>query len=191
MDMVPTPKPIMMPAFKRIMIIGQPGSGKSTLAARLGGVTGLPVYHIDKEVHWLPNWVERDRTEKSRLCAEIHALDEWIFEGGHSSTWNERLARADTLIWLDAPLWLRYWRVVKRRIEYDEKSRPDLPEDCPEQLNWEFTHFIWCTRNTSRNSMVRIYKQVPADKRKYQLTKPDQVEHFLTQMREEFANQKG
>ena len=84
------------------MIIGQPGSGKSTLGTRLGNITGLPVFHIDKEVHWLPNWVERDRADKSRMCAKIHAMDEWIFEGGHSSTWDERLALADLVVWLQS-----------------------------------------------------------------------------------------
>lgn len=177
----------MPPTLKRIMIIGQPGSGKSTLAASLGKATGLPVYHIDKHVHWLPNWVERDRAEKAHLCAEIHAKDEWIFEGGHSPTWDERLAHADMLIWLDVPLWLRYWRVIKRTIKHHGQSRPDLPETCPEQFSWEFMHFIWRTRNTSRRRMNWTFGQVPADKRKYQLTSLDQVGIFLSQMKEEFA----
>lgn len=176
---------------KRIMIIGQPGSGKSTLAAKLGTVTGLPVYHIDKEVHWLPNWVERDRAGKSKACAEIHARDEWIFEGGHSTTWEERLARADVLIWLDIPLWLRYWRVIKRTIKYRGQSRPDLPENCPERFNWEFTYFIWRTRNTSRNSMVRILDKVSDGKRAYRLTNIQETEMVLAQMQEEFALRKG
>lgn len=179
---------IMIPAPKRIMIIGQPGSGKSTLAASLGKITGLPVYHIDKEVHWLPNWVERDRTEKARLCAEIHAKEKWIFEGGHSSTWNERLARADMLIWLDLPLWLRYWRVITRTIKHYGKSRHDLPKDCPEHFSWEFIYFIWRTRHTSRDSMVRIFEQVPVDKRRYQLTTAHEADAFLHQIKEEYSN---
>lgn len=183
MEMTSTPK--------RIMIIGQPGSGKSTLAARLGDVTDLPVYHIDKEVHWLPNWVERDRADKARLCAEIHAKDEWIFEGGHSSTWQERLARADMLIWLDVPLWLRYWRVIKRRVQYNKQSRPDLPENCPERLNWEFTRWIWDTRKRFWNMSNNLFLNVPANKRKYKLATPNQVSAFVAQIKEEFASHKS
>lgn len=73
------------------MIIGQPGSGKSTLARTLGDITGLPVVHIDT-IHWMPGWQERPRTEKTRLCEEVHARDQWIFEGGHSITWPSRVA---------------------------------------------------------------------------------------------------
>ena len=63
----------------RIMIVGQPGSGKSTLAQALGKATGLPVIHIDK-IHWQPGWVERSRTEKTRLCKEGEQGEQWIFE---------------------------------------------------------------------------------------------------------------
>lgn len=66
-------------AIRRIMIIGQPGSGKSTLANMLGKKTGLPVYHIDREVHWLPGWVERPVEERAARCAKIHAKEQWIF----------------------------------------------------------------------------------------------------------------
>ena len=91
--------------MRRIMIIGQPGSGKSTFARELGAITHLPVFHID-HIHWQSGWVERPGPEKDRLCADVHAQDKWIFEGGHSTTWPERLDRADTLIWLDLPLLL-------------------------------------------------------------------------------------
>ena len=93
------------------MIIGQPGSGKSTLARRLGKILDLPVVHIDL-IHWQSGWIERAKSEKDRLCSEVHTRDKWIFEGGHSNTWAERLGRADTLIFLDIPLAVRAWRVL-------------------------------------------------------------------------------
>ena len=76
--------------MQRVMILGQPGSGKSTLAQKLGQRSGLPVFHIDK-IHWSAGWVERPRDEKTRLCLEVHARATWIFEGGHSATWPDRL----------------------------------------------------------------------------------------------------
>lgn len=146
--------------MKRVMIVGGPGSGKSTLATRLGEVTGLPVYHMD-QIHWCSGWVERAREEKSRMTHEVHMKDEWIFEGGHSATYAERVARADTFIWLDVPVWLRIFRVLKRSAMHHGQTRPDLAEGCPEQFNWqtvEFLSFIWRTRHTARAKLVAIYE---------------------------------
>lgn len=79
--------------MRRVMIIGQPGSGKSTLAREMGARTGLPVFHIDT-IHWQPGWIERSTQEKTRLCNEVETKDQWIFEGGHSTTWDNRLAES-------------------------------------------------------------------------------------------------
>lgn len=101
--------------MQRIMIVGQPGSGKSTLARRLGQLTGIPVVHIDT-IHWQPRWVERSAAEKTRLCLEVEARDQWIFEGGHSTTWAHRVGRADLLVWIDRSTVLRFWRVLVRAV---------------------------------------------------------------------------
>ncbi len=145
------------------MIVGQPGSGKSTLARALGQITGLPVVHVD-HIHWQPGWVERPRDEKTRLCLEVEAREAWIFEGGHSATWANRLARADTLIWLDLPVALRFWRIVKRTVIWHGRSRPDLPENCPEGFHREtlpFWHYVWRTRNSARAKLAQLVATAP------------------------------
>ncbi|MCG7629948.1 AAA family ATPase [Epibacterium sp. MM17-32] len=167
--------------MKRVMIIGQPGSGKSTLARKLGARTGLPVVHID-HIHWAPGWVERPRDEKTRRCAEVHARPEWIFEGGHSATWRERLSRADTVIWLDVPLGLRFWRVIRRSALYWGRSRPDMPEGCPEQFNLDFFRFIWRTRHTSRQQIQHLIQHAPAEKQIHVLRSLGDVQGFLNSL---------
>ena len=168
--------------MQRVMIIGQPGSGKSTLARKLGAHTGLPVIHIDKEVHWKPGWIERPSAEKSALCAEIHARPQWIFEGGHSRTWPERLARADTLIWLDLPLRLRLWRVFYRTCRDYGRSRADLPENCPERFDPDFWRWIWNTRHTGKESAAHLFQSAPSHKTKHHLTSRRAVQRFLTSL---------
>jgi len=163
------------------MIIGQPGSGKSTLAQKIGNLTGLPVVHIDR-IHWMSGWRERSPELKNQMCAEVHARDRWIFEGGRSATWGERLDRADILIWLDIPLWLRSYRVVRRTIQYYGHSRPDLPEGCPEQFNWEFTSWIWRTRKTGRKKMRSFYFNAPLNKRKYHIQSKRQLNQLMREL---------
>jgi adenylate kinase family enzyme len=167
--------------MQRIMIVGQPGSGKSTLARALGARTGLPVVHID-HIHWQPGWVERSRAEKTRLCREVEAREAWIFEGGHSATWDTRLARAEMLIWLDVPVALRLWQVVRRTMKDRGRNRPDLPEGCPEGFHREtlpFWHFIWRTRRSARARLQQLWDAVPEGKPKVRLTTRREVRDFL------------
>jgi adenylate kinase family enzyme len=141
----------------RIMIIGQPGSGKSTLARDLGERLGLPVIHID-HIHWQPGWSERTRAEKTRLCREAESRPEWVFEGGHSATWETRLARADMLVWLDRPTGLRLRRVITRSLRDLGRTRPDMAPGCPERLRNlpGFVAYILRTRRSSRNAMAAL-----------------------------------
>ncbi|RHZ90461.1 AAA family ATPase [Cereibacter sphaeroides] len=169
--------------MKRVMIVGQPGSGKSTLAREVGSRTGLPVFHID-HIHWTSGWIERSREEKTRLCQEVHAREEWIFEGGHSATWPERLARCDTLIWLDVPIHVRLWRVFLRSLQYRGRTRPDLPDGCPEQFDWSFYRWIWNTRISSRAQIERLVAGAPGDKVIIRLQSVSEITMFLTRLPE-------
>ena len=168
--------------MQRVMIVGQPGSGKSTLARALGARTGLPVVHID-HIHWNAGWVERSVAEKDRMCAEVEAREDWIFEGGHSRTYANRAARADLLIWLDMPLGLRLWRVTRRSLVGLGQTRADLPDGCPEKLTNlpAFWRFIWRTRHSARARMARLMVEARPGLRVEHLRSPREVARFLDQ----------
>lgn len=148
--------------MQRVMIIGQPGAGKSTLARMIGSKTGLPVVHVDL-IHWQPGWIERDKPEKIRLAMIEQEKETWIFEGGLGATKEHRLERCDTLINLDFPLWLRAWRVFKRTVTYYGKTRPDLPDGCPEQFSFEFWKWIWNTSAKNREANLRWMAKAAPD----------------------------
>lgn len=164
---------------RRVMIIGGSGSGKSTLARRLGALWDLPVYHMDREVHWLPGWVERDPAEKPPLVRAIVARDAWVFEGGHSSTYADRLARADLLIWTDAPLWLRLWRITWRSVRSRGQSRPDLADGCPDRLSGlpEFWRFLWVNRHRIDANQRRAYDNATIPK--HHLRSFSEIDRFV------------
>ena len=167
-----------MTSMRRVMIVGQPGAGKSTLARALGDRTFLPVYHMDR-IHRMPVWIERSQADKTRMALDVAARERWIFEGGHSATWPQRLARADTLIWLDLPVMVRLVRVMQRRVQ--RRQRPDLPENCPERIDPAFLRFIWRTRVTSRAKIAALYRDA-VDKRRYRLTSGRAVRHWLADL---------
>jgi adenylate kinase family enzyme len=165
----------------RIMIVGQPGSGKSTLAEALGKVTNLPVIHVD-QIHWQRDWVERPRSETTRLCLEAEQRSRWVFEGGHSETWASRLARADMIIWLDLPVGLRLWRVLRRTMKGLGRTRADMAEGCPERLSSlpEFVHYIWITRNSAKAKIARLVSAAPGKCKVAHLCSDEDIAKFLS-----------
>lgn len=162
------------------MIVGQPGAGKSTLASALSEITSLPVIHIDR-IHWQPGWVERSKAEKTRLCLEAEQQSTWIFEGGHSATWPSRVQRADMLIWLDLPVGLRLWRVLRRAITFYGRTRPDMADDCPERLRSlpEFVSYIWTTRRSARAKIKQLIAMAPATCKVAHLRSDEESSDFL------------
>ncbi len=163
------------------MIVGQPGSGKSTLARRIGARLDLPVIHMD-HIHWKPGWIERTAAEKAVLARAAEAGEAWVFEGGFSTTWPSRLARAEMLVVLDLPFALRCWRVVWRTLRHWGKTRPDLPDNCPERFNREFWHFIWRTRNTNRVRILSLARMAAKGKPVHVLRRPREVRAFLASL---------
>ncbi len=169
--------------MQRVMICGGPGSGKSTLARMMGARLGLPVYHMD-HIHWLPGWTPRPAADKIPMVRAIIAQDHWVFEGGNSATYADRAARADTLIWLDLPVWLRFRRVVWRTIRDHGKTRPDMAPDCREGFHHEtlpFWLWIWQTRKTARARLARLAAET-TDLDVIHLKSPSQVAAFLASL---------
>ena len=171
--------------MKRIMIMGAPGSGKSTLARKLGDKAGLPVTHVD-HIHWMSGWRERPLPDKIAMIRPIEESEQWIIEGGLSATFETRLARADTLVWLDVPIALRFWRVLKRTALTYGRVRPDLPEGCPEIIGthtWEFWIYIWRTRARNRARMkARFEAAQRAGKTAVRIGSRRDADFFLTRV---------
>ncbi len=147
----------------------------------MGVLTGLPVVHID-HIHWQAGWVELSPAEKTRLCHEVEARDAWMFEGGHSKTWETRWARADMVIWLDRPVGLRFWRILRRSLRWHGQARPDLPEGCPERFGREtlpFWHYVWATRTKGRDNILRLLTTASPEKSVMHLQTDSQIAAFL------------
>jgi adenylate kinase family enzyme len=127
--------------MQRVLIVGNGGAGKSTLARALGARTGLPVIHLDV-LFWKPGWVETGDDEFREAVTEALAAPAWICDGNFGSTWDVRMPRADTIIWIDRPPWFSLLRAIRRMIQYRKGGRPDIAEGCDESIDLNFYRFI-------------------------------------------------
>ncbi|UFH55463.1 DNA topology modulation protein [Spirosoma sp. KNUC1025] len=164
--------------MKKVAIVGCGGAGKSTLARQLGHILDLPVIHLDAEF-WQPGWKMVSKEEELRLIQKIISQQTWIIDGNYSSTMNLRLADADTIIFLDFSTLLCLWRVLKRRIKYWGKSRPDMNPGCLEKIDWSFFWWILTFRAIQRPRVLQSIDIYAAGRNVLIFERPRQVEQFL------------
>jgi adenylate kinase family enzyme len=116
--------------MQRVFVTGNAGAGKSTVARSLGKSLGFPVYSLD-EIVWQPGWQKTPAAKRAKQINElIGSSNQWVIEGVSNAV----LEASDTVIFLDAPRHVCLWRCAKRNRHYLFRSRPDLPEHCPELL---------------------------------------------------------
>jgi adenylate kinase family enzyme len=131
-------------------IIGCGGSGKTTLANALGAGLELPVVHIDSH-YW--RIVDDGRVESTpEQWAETHrrlvAQDAWIIEGMKLGVLDERLRRADTVIYLDLSTRACLAGILRRRLRHRGAMRPDL--GVYDRINWSFLSWVSSFRRRQR-----------------------------------------
>jgi hypothetical protein len=85
------------------------------------------------------------------------------------------------LVWLDRPVGLRLWRVVRRAVLGLGKTRPDMADGCPERLSSlpQFIHYIWSTRRSERAKIVRLVSAASRECQVVHLRTDENITHFV------------
>ena len=162
----------MLSSIQRALVIGCPGAGKSTFARRLRDATGLPLYYLDRI------WHRPDKTNipRAEFDARVAALTEggrWIIDGNYLRTLKLRLARCDTVFFLDLPVEDCLAGVAARR----GLPREDMPW-VEEELDEEFLQYIRDFPADQRPKIIRLLAQYRAGRRVITFRSRAEVEAF-------------
>ena len=92
-------------------------SGKTTLAARLAKARDLALVDLDA-LNWLPGWVGLNETDPLALekrFRDATAGERWVTSGSYRAIAQRAFwGHTQTIIWLDLPVGLCVWRMLKR-----------------------------------------------------------------------------
>ena len=100
---------------RRIAVVGTTGSGKTRLACQISAQLAVPHIELDA-LNWEPSWKEAPPDvfgERVRLAS--HG-DAWVIDGNYGKVRDIIWSRAQAIVWLDYPLPLVLWRLIRRSV---------------------------------------------------------------------------
>lgn len=99
-----------------MLVLSSPsGAGKTTLARRLEERLALPRVELDA-LHWDPGWRQASAEVLRTRVEEALAGPAWVVDGNYGAVRDIVWRRAELLVWLDYPLPLVLWRLLRRTL---------------------------------------------------------------------------
>lgn len=169
--------------MRRVAVFGTTGSGKSWLAERLADRTGLRVVELDA-LFWGRDWqpappdLFRHRVERETLEGG------WIVVGNYGQVRDLVWRPADTLVWLDLPLPVVMWsllrRTVKRGVTREELWGTGNRESLANAFLSRNSILLYALRTHRRNQerFAQECEALAAEKRVVRLRSRRDVERF-------------
>jgi adenylate kinase family enzyme len=166
--------------MKKVAVFGNAGGGKSTLSKQLSEMTGLPLYVLDK-LQYQPGGIEVPHESYLRSHQLILDQDRWIIDGfGSIDTLWERLNTADTLVFIDLPLYTHSWWVTKRFLTSAIKSPEGYPDNSPiVKSALRSYRVLWLCHQRLTPKYREFIAQARSTKRVHHLRSPKQIAQFL------------
>lgn len=172
--------------MRKVAVFGNTGGGKSTLARNLAELTSLPLYPLDL-IQYRAGGGEVPRDEYLRAHAELLGREAWIIDGYgcRDSAW-ERFASADTLVYVDLPLFTHFLWVTKRLIKGIVRTPEGWPEGSP-MISSTLNSYrvLWLCHRRLTPKYRELVSAARHRKRVHHLTSPAEIDAFLAAVRQE------
>jgi adenylate kinase family enzyme len=166
--------------MKKVAVFGNTGGGKSTLSKRLSEITGLPLHILDK-IQYQSGGIEVPHEEYKHTHEKILVTDRWIIDGfGSIETVWLRLNEADTLIFIDLPLYVHFWWVTKRLITGGFKPPEGWPQKSP-IFKSSLTSYrvLWLCHKYLTPKYREYIEQAQSTKSVYHIRSTEQISQFF------------
>lgn len=175
----PNRPPVTSQPMDRIAIIGCGGSGKTHLANQLAALCNLPLTHLDA-VYYDAEWNPLPQEEFAALQHTLVAEPRWLLEGNYAGTLPIRLARADTVIFLDVYAITCLAGILQRRWRY--RGGQHSKDGVYDRITWSFVRYIWGYRGTMRPHVRQLLDEHGGSARLITLTSRKQAARFIAQL---------
>jgi adenylate kinase family enzyme len=137
--------------MQRLIVTGANGAGKSFLAAQLAAARpDVPLVSFNA-IKLTRNWKQRPKPEINAELLRVIQTDNWILEGGPSLL-PYAMERAEGVIWLDPPAWLRALRLAMRPLRNIGRTRPEIPHG---NVDWPWQQYRFAIRSLRNQARFR------------------------------------
>ncbi|MBI1332524.1 MAG: flagellar protein FlaR [Armatimonadetes bacterium] len=165
--------------MRRVMVIGNGGGGKTTLSLRLAEAKGLPLTEVDL-IQFRPGWERTPADEVRARLDEVHDQDAWLIDGfGPWDSIERRAELADTIIFVDHPIWVHFWWACERQIAAAlGQERVGGPEGCDlREVTKEMFETLWRVHENLRPMLVELVEHHP--EKTIWIKSPEELDAFL------------
>lgn len=144
---------------------------------------GLPYFAIDK-IQWKPNWVPTPEPEYTDAHESLLSQERWLIDGyGSWPSVERRLEEADTIIFVDHPIWVHFWWATKRQFKSLLFDRSDGPEGCPMfPVTIRLYKMMWWLHREMRPKLLEAIKAQRARARIIHIRSPRELAAFVSRL---------
>ncbi len=170
--------------MNKVMVIGNGGGGKTTLALKVAEQYQLPLTEIDT-LQFQPGWARTDEPVLRQAIQAVHDCDRWLIDG--FGPWDQievRAQLADTIIFVDHPIWVHFWWACERQIAAAlGAERVGGPKDCDlRDVTKRMFETLWWVHENLRPKLVALIELHQATKTIVWIHSPEELDAFVTNL---------